>query len=297
MRLIGEFNNQKQAQLFSDYLTHLKIENKIEQDNKIFEVWVHAEDQIKHSEKLYKKFITDPDNLEYKRAQKKANQIKKEKKREENQKLKYVDVRTKLFHQNAFSMGKLTLILIIISIGVSIIYHFISKEHIMGSLFMAKISPEGTYYLGLQEIQKGEIWRLITPVFVHFGFLHILFNMLWLRDLGSMVEDRKGPIFLGLFIIIVACISNLAEYYFSGPLFGGMSGVVYGLLGYIWMKGKFDPNSQLSLNRSTVIMMIIWYFICFTGIVGSIANAAHTGGLVMGIAWGYLSSLRLFRKQ
>jgi membrane associated rhomboid family serine protease len=39
-------------------------------------------------------------------------------------------------------------------------------------------------------------------------------------------------------------------------------------------------------------MMIIWFFACFTPIVPHVANAAHAVGLVMGIAWGYLSSLR-----
>jgi len=71
-----------------------------------------------------------------------------------------------------------------------------------------------------------------------------------------------------------------------------MSGVVYGLLGYIWMRGKFDPGSGLYLHPTTLTMMIIWFFACFTPIVPHVANAAHAGGLVMGIAWGYLSSLR-----
>ena len=66
-----------------------------------------------------------------------------------------------------------------------------------------------------------------------------------------------------------------------------MSGVVYGLLGYIWMRGKFDPGSGLYLHPSTVTMMIIWFFACFTPIIPNVANAAHAAGLVIGIAWGY----------
>jgi len=71
-----------------------------------------------------------------------------------------------------------------------------------------------------------------------------------------------------------------------------MSGVIYGLLGYVWLRGKFDPGSGLYLHPSTVTMMIIWFFLCLTGIVGSIANVTHAVGLGMGMAWGYLSSLR-----
>jgi membrane associated rhomboid family serine protease len=69
-----------------------------------------------------------------------------------------------------------------------------------------------------------------------------------------------------------------------------MSGVVYGLLGYIWMKGKYDPGSRLFLHKTTVAFMISWYFLCFTGMFGPIANGAHTAGLVIGVAWGFISS-------
>jgi len=78
----------------------------------------------------------------------------------------------------------------------------------------------------------------------------------------------------------------------GGPNFGGMSGVVYGLLGYIWIRGKLDPGSGLFLHRETVIMMIVWFFLCFTGWVGDIANGAHAGGLLIGMACGWLSSLK-----
>ncbi|HWI58437.1 MAG TPA: rhomboid family intramembrane serine protease [Bacillota bacterium] len=71
-----------------------------------------------------------------------------------------------------------------------------------------------------------------------------------------------------------------------------MSGVVYGLLGYIWMRSKFDAGSGLFLHSSTVTMMLIWLVACYTGLLGPIANTAHTVGLLLGMGWGYLSSLR-----
>ena len=93
---------------------------------------------------------------------------------------------------------------------------------------------------------------------------------------------------------MIAACSNVLQFYVEGsPLFGGMSGVVYGLLGYIWLRGKFDPGSGLYLHSSTVTMMIIWFFICLSGLLPfNVANTAHGVGLAMGMAWGYLSSLR-----
>jgi len=131
---------------------------------------------------------------------------------------------------------------------------------------------------------------LFTPMFLHFGFLHILFNMLWLRDLGSMIEARKSSRLLLLLVLTIAGVSNLAQYLVSGPNFGGMSGVVYGLLGYMWMQGKFNPASRLSLEPQTVTFMIAWFFLCLFGVIGGVANTAHAAGLGLGIAWGFLTA-------
>ena len=71
-----------------------------------------------------------------------------------------------------------------------------------------------------------------------------------------------------------------------------MSGVVYALLGYIWMKGTFDPGSGYFLHPSTVGMMLIWFVLCFTPLMPiGIANTVHAIGLGLGIAWGYISAL------
>jgi GlpG protein len=148
----------------------------------------------------------------------------------------------------------------------------------------------------LPEVRRGEIWRLFTPSIIHLGFLHIIFNMLWLRDLGSMIEARQGALTLAVLVLVFAVLSNFGQYYVSGPGFGGMSGVVYGLLGYIWIRGKMDPGSGLFLHPSTVNMMLIWFVLCYTGLlgplVGGIANTTHAVGLAAGISWGYLSSLQ-----
>jgi GlpG protein len=71
-----------------------------------------------------------------------------------------------------------------------------------------------------------------------------------------------------------------------------MSGVDYGLLGFLWIRGKYDPRAGFELNPGSVKMMLIWLVLCYTGLMGSIANMAHTVGLLTGMAWGYYTARR-----
>jgi membrane associated rhomboid family serine protease len=173
-----------------------------------------------------------------------------------------------------------TVTLIAVSVAVSLLSGF----HLIPALM---ISTDG----GFGEIASGEVWRLVTPIFLHGGPLHIFFNMLWMWDLSRLVELVKGPLFLGIFVVVTAIASNLLQFVITGsPNFGGMSGVIYALLGYVWMQGKYNPGFGFVLHQSTVIMMLAWYVLCWTGLLGPIANWAHTGGLVLGVAWGFLDA-------
>ncbi len=139
---------------------------------------------------------------------------------------------------------------------------------------------------------SGEYWRLVTPVFLHFGWMHIVFNCLWCWELGKRIEVALGSVNLAGLFLVTAILSNSIQHLVSGPvLFGGLSGVVYGFLGFAWVAGRLNGR-WLGLAPPTPIMlfMVGWLLICLVGVFDvlgfSVANGAHVGGLLTGAVLG-----------
>ncbi len=261
MRLIGHLTDETSARAFTDYLYVQGIENQLE-----------------------------------KKEAKNAQDRRAKEEQEQEDYRKRVRGRRNFFKPlTTYGFGPLTFVMIVASVVVFFLSKFYENPEAIKGLFISMYIVEGrsfSWQMIPPEIRQGQIWRLITPIFIHMGPLHILFNMLWLQDLGSMVEGRQSSLHLLIFTLVVAACSNFAQYFVSGPAFGGMSGVVYGLLGYVWLRGKFEPASGLYLHSYNVTMMLIWFFACLLNIIPHVANTAHAVGLGMGMAWGYLSSLR-----
>ncbi|WP_043310114.1 rhomboid family intramembrane serine protease [Pseudomonas sp. ML96] len=144
----------------------------------------------------------------------------------------------------------------------------------------------------LTSLEAGQWWRLVSPMFIHFGVLHLAMNAMWYWELGRRIEFRQGGFALLGLSLVFGLLSNLAQFWFGGPsLFGGLSGVLYGLLGYCWIFQLLAPTPAYQLPRGVLVMMLIWLLVCLSGVIdtlgfGAIANAAHVGGLAAGCAAG-----------
>jgi len=293
MRLIGHLADEKSARAFADYLYVQGIENQLDQDSKDgWGIWISDEDKITHATDLLTAYRQNPTDPKYAKVAKGAAELRAQEEKDQDSYRKKLRSRRHLFRPlTTYGFGPLTFGMIAVSVVVYFLSNFGHNEDAIRGLFITDFST-GRWDRTLPEIRQGEIWRLITPIFIHFSLPHIVFNLFCLRDFGSMIEARQSSLHLLILTVVIGICSNLGEVYIGHtPDFGGMSGVLYGLLGYIWLRGKFDPGSGLYLHPYTVIMMIVWFFACYTGFIGAVANTAHAVGLGMGMAWGFLSSL------
>lgn len=137
-------------------------------------------------------------------------------------------------------------------------------------------------------LQEGQWWRVITPSFLHFSVLHLVFNALWIWELGRKIELMVGKWLWLLGFVAMSVASNLVQFYWQGyPLFGGLSGVVYGAVGFAWLTPIFLSKWPRLISKPLMLFFLVWLLIGYTPIpesigLGNIANTAHLIGLVSG---------------
>lgn len=125
--------------------------------------------------------------------------------------------------------------------------------------------------------------RLLGPAFFHFSWLHIVFNTMWWWQLGGSIEKTLGKGTLINILLISAIISNLGQYLVSGANFGGLSGVVYALVGFVWWFGYLAPEQGLSLSKPIVGFLLFWLVLGYVDLLPvNVANTAHLLGLLSG---------------
>lgn len=302
MRKIGTLAKKAHAVVFGDYLFSKGIETDIEEPpSGGFSIWVHQEDRLEEAEEDLRRFQENPNAPDFAHGASSGRERFREAQKEETKtRSRVVDVRSQWGVSRGLGMPWLTAALMAASVLASILVFAYQKvphgADILAQLFIADPRVKHVPFSwtpGLVEVIHGQVWRLITPVFLHFSIMHILFNMMALRVLGSAIEIEKGPKILALQVLVIGIMSNVAQYYVSGPHFGGMSGVLYGLFGYLWIRGKYDPNTQYVMDRQTITIMLVWLVLCLIGLLGPIANTAHFTGLIAGVVWASISVRRI----
>jgi GlpG protein len=305
MRQIGTLPYQAQAERFTAYLITRGISAMAEEDGEAWLIWVRDEDQLEPAQEALQEFTSNPDDPRYRGVVREAaERLHQEARQREQARRNYVAMSDRWRRGQT---GNIPLVKTVIGLCVviflllmggrlSIAYRTLAFcDTIQRQDWNADSAADRAI-----DIRRGEIWRLVTPAFMHVDPLHLVFNMIWFYLFGSQIERRQGALRLVLLIFATALLSNAAQGLAPtnwGQLSGthaflGLSGVVYGLLGYLWIKTVHDPGSGLFVSGSTVAFLVIWLLLGVTGVLGTfgmpIANMAHVVGLLSGLGLAYL---------
>ena len=326
MRQLTSLTNDEYARRFTAYLFTQGIDTQLEQDGDQWLIWVREEDSLEPARELYQQFQTEPDHERYQGAVQAATTMQREdakRQQEEQSQRNYIEMRDQWRQGRRRRNNPLTKMLIALSVLVTLLSgglgsgrpenpwlrHLMFADEVLVIQEQNRIerksgglTPADEQRLASISLRTHpwELWRLVTPIFLHasvfggIGILHLVFNMLWLNDLGSAIEHRYGtPRFCAL-VLVIAILSVVAQSLapttwgpFSGTwAHGGMSGVVYGLVGFIWIRTRLDPTSRLTVRPELIIFMIGWLFFCVFLTQGGtlpVANLAHAAGLLSGM--------------
>lgn len=140
-------------------------------------------------------------------------------------------------------------------------------------------------------IMIGEWWRFITPVFLHIGSSHLVFNVIVIYFLGVQIERIIGHTRYFLLLLLSTIMGNVLSFAVSYAISAGASTAIFGLFASTLVLGKFYPHQpgiqQLSKNYAVLIILnVVFGFFSAT-----IDNAGHIGGLLGGYLAMYAISV------
>lgn len=312
MRELHTFADEQIARRFITILQSRQMPAHAEQEGASWIIWIENDDDRDQARELLKEFQANPDAKQFAEAEKAAKRILSEKlEAEKTRQSLRKDLRDR-WRGVWWKCHPATTIMVVISVFVVVVSTDwralkmtqriipvtcnMETSIVRNMLFMQetvlRVDEEGNdaaVFLDkspTEVLKTWQIWRYVTPIFIHFNALHILFNMSWLRTLGSAIEFVRGTRRFLALVLFIAVVSNVTQLYWHGPAFGGMSGVDFGLIGFMWMRGKTQPQQGLALPHEQVVMSMLWMLLCIGGAFGPIANAAHVAGLIAGMLIG-----------
>jgi len=296
LRQIGTLPRSLDPQVFGDYLLAQGMKSRIDDRSEGWQVWVYNEDHFGRAKRELEDYLGHPDDPRYVQAGKVAERVRQEEAKRDREYRKNFREVSDQWSGLQMRRRPLTMALVIASVIVFLLMSTPSRRNVRALLSITTEhfdADRGLQDDGLAPILSGQVWRLVTPIFLHFGILHIVFNVWAITLEGTMIETRRGTLRLAVIVLVSAVLSNLGEYFYMDQAypeglhrFGGLSGVGFALFGYLWMKGQYEPEQGMILHPNTITTMLFCLVLCMTGLVGQFANAAHVVGLLVGVAFG-----------
>jgi GlpG protein len=312
MRLVGVLPNPELAATFGQYLQSLGIAarvDEVQQQPATWEIWVRDEDQVARSKNELERFVANPRASEFvsiatssvKKLAAPAPQVPRVR----------FDPYADTGHHPIVTLG-----LIVMCVAVALAIPF--KPHDEYEKFRQwNLHDQLLYepaYIGVPKqqipppfsaLREGQLWRLFTPALMHGFWTHLIMNMMMLFAYGTVIEKRAGSLTMLLLCLFLAAFSNTAQYSVNviegqpfPSRFLGMSGVIFGLFGYAWIRTYYaQPGDAWDglVTMQQVYFMLIFALVCLTGIFDAVANTAHFSGMFGGMLWAWAGAM--YQKQ
>ncbi len=263
--------NPRMAQAFIDYMAsrHIDIQMMPEGGGQ-FALWLSDEQHKVEVEAELKHFLADPTATKYQAVS-----------------WDMADTRTSQFSYRSPSMlamvkakaGVFTLAIMAVCAVIFILLQIAAGNAVFNLLHFPAFAS-----------QEWQLWRWVSHAVLHFSVMHIAFNLLWWWQLGGDIEQRLGTGKLVQLFVVSAALSGAGQFWVEGANFGGLSGVVYALVGYLWMLGYKAPQIGLSMPKPIIGFMLVWLVLGFLQPFMAIANTAHLVGLLSGVVMGLLDA-------
>jgi GlpG protein len=305
MRLIGSLPSEQQAERFSAYLLTLGTTTHLEStSNDGWQVWVREEDRRQQARQELEAFLTDPESSKYAAAVKQAEQLQRQERQRLRDLQKSSESARKVMQRRPGSVtrtGPITLGLLISCVALALITNFDRVDPDRQPLGWLIASQMKFVDLGLYRdtgdpaasLKRGQVWRLLTPALLHGSLLHLVFNMFWLFQFGRVLEALEGPWKYLRLILLTALGSALLQglmppQLYGNPNFVGFSGVVFGLVTYLWVLSQLRPQTGIMLPPSLMVILLVILLIGFLPIPGMrLAGLAHLGGMLAGAGFAW----------
>lgn len=280
---IVTFAEKRPALALSDYLRAQGIPNRVEAVEAGFSILVDRADDAERALAEAQGFVSNPEDPKYWQASWQTGHLQKD--------AVYAPappVAAAWWGRAGWVTRGVAIVCVLVYLGLNADFP---------AVFGALHFPAGITVAAVQ----GQWWRLLTPALLHFSLLHIAFNLLWWWELGGLVERFQSSWRLLALTLVIAMVSNAAQFLAYGPQFGGLSAVIYGLLGYLWLYPLADPQAPFRLRGGIVIFMVGWLALGYTGIFDAlfgiaISNNGHLAGLLVGGGLGVLLGLVNYRR-
>ncbi|MFT4924783.1 MAG: GlpG protein [Phenylobacterium sp.] len=276
MPLLATLNNPRAAQGFIDYMA---IQSVIVEVRPLgpqqVELWVE-EQHFALAQREFEQFSQNPNDSKYQNASWQRNS--------DDNPLSYDNGGNSLVKSWFGRGGLVTHSVVALCILIFASFHLPVGNNVYYALLFADGNP----------LDSVELWRWFTPALIHFSVMHIAFNLLWWWMLGGQLEQHFGKVFLLAFMVMTAVVSNYAQFIVSGSnQFGGLSGVVYALIGFSWLYGKLKASQPISLNNQLFGFAMIWLVLGYADILSvNFANTAHLSGLLAGLGFAFVTAKR-----